>query len=270
MERNSLGQVIVNESGSSVVSILALEQSITLNQYNRFLLNNKEFTELVPTIDKDALIRELTNQVDTLNNSVNSLTTDLKGGFLVSATESQFAFPRAKPNAVTYNGQQVYENIGFNDDSTTPNFNSRQSNGQKFWSIPDKVARIFLEANSQGQYTMKANIKYRIKYVGTTNITNITRLQLGLQFWKNGTTALGTLADSGLLSLTKANYAPNESSDQEFSISIQLTGGLGELRTDILYLSLRSFSVAQNNIVEVADKFLLEVLPGSTFSLLPV
>lgn len=269
MKRNSLGQVIVNESGSSVVSILALERSITLNQYNRFLLNNKEFTELVPTIDKDALIRELTNQVDTLNNSVNSLTTDLKGGFLVSATESQFAAVRDKPNAITYNGQQVYENIGFNDDSTTPNFNSRQSNGQKFWNIPDKVARIFLEANSEGQYTMKANIKYRIKYIGTSNITNITKVELGLQFWKNGIAPLGTEVRSGVLDLTKTSYAPNESSNQEFSISIQRTGGLGEITTDTLYLATRYFSVAQNG-ADVASNFLVEVLPGSTFSLLPV
>lgn len=268
MERNSLGQVIVNESGSSVVNILALEQTITLNQYNRFLLNNKEFTELVPTIDKDALIRDLTNQVNTLNSSVNSLTTDLRGGFLVSATESQFAYPVVKSNAKIYNGQQVYENLGFNDDSTTPNFNSRQSNGLKFWSIPDKVATIYQDSNSAGRYTMKANIKYRLKHIGTANIDNITSFRLGLQFFLNGTTGVGPVSDTGTRPLTKTFYAPGEASE-EFSISVEHTGGLGELRTDILYLPVRTFQVNRLNTNIADNNFLLEILPNSTFSLLP-
>jgi uncharacterized membrane protein YgcG len=64
MERNSLGQVIVNESGSAIISIPCKEQFITINQYNRFLLDNKEFTELTPTIDKDAVIASLTSELN--------------------------------------------------------------------------------------------------------------------------------------------------------------------------------------------------------------
>jgi hypothetical protein len=268
MERNSLGQVIVNESGSLTISILCRETTIPISVYNRFLLDNKEFTELVPTIDKDALIRELTNQVDTLNNSVNSLTTDIKGGFLVSVTENQFAYPVVKSSAKIYNGQQVYENIGFNNDSTTPNFNSRQSNGLKFWSIPNKVATIYQDANSAGIYTMKANIKYRIKHIGTANIDNITSFRLRLQFFLNGTTGVGPIADTSFRPLTKTFYAPGDVSE-EFSISVEHTGGLGELRTDVLYLPVRTFAVNRFNTDIANNNFLLEILPSSTFSLLP-
>lgn len=66
MKRNSLGQVIVNESGSLTISILCRETTIPISVYNRFLLDNKEFTELVPTIDKDALIRDLTDRINSL------------------------------------------------------------------------------------------------------------------------------------------------------------------------------------------------------------
>lgn len=73
MARNSLGQFIVQESGSSVVSILCKESYITKTQYDLFLLDNKEFTELTPTIDKDALINSLTTQINGLNNQINVL-----------------------------------------------------------------------------------------------------------------------------------------------------------------------------------------------------
>lgn len=72
MERNSLGQIVVNESGSLTLKILAVESTIPVTVYNRFLLDNKEFTELVPTVDKDALIRELS---DRLNNSITTINT---------------------------------------------------------------------------------------------------------------------------------------------------------------------------------------------------
>lgn len=73
MARNSLGQFIVQESGSSVVSIKCDELYITKTQYDLFLLDNKEFTELTPTIDKDALINSLTTQINGLNNQINVL-----------------------------------------------------------------------------------------------------------------------------------------------------------------------------------------------------
>ena len=114
MARNSLGQFIVQEGGSSVVSIKCDELYITKTQYDLFLLDNKEFTELTPTIDKDALINSLTNEITGLNNTINILSTDAKGGFTISVTKPQYAYPVIQQNAITYNNQKVYENIGFN------------------------------------------------------------------------------------------------------------------------------------------------------------
>jgi hypothetical protein len=73
MERNSLGQIIVNESGSLTISILCKESTISINTYDRFLLDNKEFDELTPLIDKDSLINDLSNQLNNANNIISNL-----------------------------------------------------------------------------------------------------------------------------------------------------------------------------------------------------
>ena len=73
MERNSLGQIIVNEDNNLTLKILAIESTIPVTVYNRFLLDNKEFTELVPNIDKDALIRDLSSRLDRSLNTINTL-----------------------------------------------------------------------------------------------------------------------------------------------------------------------------------------------------
>jgi hypothetical protein len=282
MVRNSLGQIITNESSSLTVSILCRESTITLPTYNRFLLDNKEFTELVPTIDKDALIQTLSNEVTTLNNSinvlnnsVNALTADLKGGFLVSVTQTQFAYPIGLANAITYNGQQVYENIGFNNDTTSPNFNSRQSNGQKFWNIPNKEATIFQDATSRRIYNLNATIKFRFRYIGSNTI-NATTMLTTLQFFKftnnnssgigNGVTLSRTLL--GPDGLIKSSYSQNDVTET-YEIILNDPGvELGGL-TDIIYLPTRySFRNSNGNVI-IPNNFIMEILPSSTFSLLP-
>lgn len=73
MERNSAGQVIVKESGSLLLSIACLTSTISINTYNRFLLDEKEFTELVVTVDKDALITNLANSLNSALNTIDIL-----------------------------------------------------------------------------------------------------------------------------------------------------------------------------------------------------
>lgn len=270
MERNSLGQFIVNESGSSTVSIKVNEQYISLDQYNRFLLDNKEFTELTPTIDKDALIKELTNQVNSLNSTVNSLSTDLKGGFLVSVTKSQYAYPALKKDGIIYEGAPVWENVGFNDDTTSPNFNSRQSNGLKFWNIPNKEATVYSNSNSEGQYDLKSTIKYRLKYIGGSDVFNIDKTNVKFQFWYgyNGTTySIGNGVEQNI-QLTKKSYKQGEVSE-EYQITLNDQDILFGSNTDTIYLPLNKFEVYTSNNNAVQSNFLVEILPGSTFSFLP-
>lgn len=278
MARNSLGQFIVQESGSSVVSIKCDELYITKTQYDLFLLDNKEFTELTPTIDKDALINSLTNEITGLNNTINILSTDAKGGFTISVTKPQYAYPVIQRDAITYNNQKVYENIGFNDDSTTPNFNSKQSNGLKFWSIPNKVATVYEDANSRGIYNLNANIKFRFKYIGNNTITNVTDMQTTLQFWKltNGNSnSIGTgvtinrqLTDSN--GNIKTSYSQGDVTNT-YEISLNdINQGLGGV-TDIIYLPVKYSFIRGGSFVPFigANNFIMEILPDSTFSMLP-
>jgi hypothetical protein len=278
MARNSLGQFIVQESGSSVVSIKCDELYITKTQYDLFLLDNKEFTELTPTIDKDALINSLTNEITGLNNQINILSTNASGGFVVSVTNPQYACPVIQTNAITYNNQKVYENIGFNDDSTPPNFNSEQSNGLKFWSIPNKVATVYQDANSRGIYNLNANIKFRFKYIGTTPITNVTDVQIKLQFWKltngnsnsigNGVTINRQLSDPN--GNIKTSYSQGDVTNT-YEINLNdANQGLGGL-TDIIYLPVKYSFIQVGSFVPVigANNFIMEILPDSTFSMLP-
>jgi hypothetical protein len=271
MERNSLGQFIVNESGSSTVSIEVTEQYISLDQYNRFLLDNKEFTELTPTIDKDALIKELTTQVNTLNSTVNSLTTDLRGGFLVSVTTPQYAYPVTQPNAFTYNGQKVWESIGFNDDSTPPNFNSRQSNGLKFWSIPNKVATVYSDANSEATYDLNATIKFRFKYIGKTELNNVTAMETRLFFWRDGISTVDDPKNNVLTAiLKKQSYKEGEVSEEfEMNPTAAQTLGGNVIYLPVVYRLTRPVLPGSNSTANIPNDFIMEILPESTFSFLP-
>jgi uncharacterized membrane protein YgcG len=89
MTRNSLGQIIVNETGSMALPVLCLESTISIPVYNRFLLDNKEFTELVPTVDKDALIKELSTRLESANLVINTLSSSIansSGGTVTSGS----------------------------------------------------------------------------------------------------------------------------------------------------------------------------------------
>jgi hypothetical protein len=278
MATNSLGQFIVEESGSSIVSIKVTEQYISLDQYNRFLLDNKEFTELTPTIDKDALINNLTNQINTLNNTVNTLNNTVnnlninaRGGFLVSVATPQYAWPVVQSNAITYNGQKVWESIGFDDDSTPPNFNSEQSNGKKFWSIPDKAGTIYKDANSQRYYDVKASVRYRFKFIGLNDIDNVKDLYTKLQFWVvlNSGEKSASVGDgvTKRLTLSKQSYKPGDYTE-EFTINLDDKNNDWGGGTDTVYLPVK-FEFWKSDRSWVTDQFIMEILPGSTMSLLP-
>jgi hypothetical protein len=271
MATNSLGQFIVEENGNSTVSIKVNEQYISLDQYNRFLLDNKEFTELTPTIDKDALINSLTNQVNTLNNAVNNLTINAKGGFLVSVVNPQYAWPVIKPNAITYDGQKVWESIGFDDDSTPPNFNSVQSNGQKFWNIPNKEGTIYKDANSQRYYDVKASVRYRFKFIGLNDIDNVKDLYTKLQFWVVLNSGEKSAPVGGgvekRITLSKQSYKPGDYTE-EFTINLDDKNNAWGGGTDTVYLPVK-FDFWKSDSSWVTDQFIMEILPGSTMSLLP-
>jgi len=269
MERNSLGQVVVKENTSAIISIPCKENFITIDQYKRFLLDNKEFTELTPTIDKDALIESLINDLTYNQNLIKQLVIDSKQGFLVSVSNSQFAYPVTKQDAKIYNGIQVYENIGFNDDSTTPNFNSHQTNGIQFWNIPNKNAVIYQSANSRRVYNLRSLINYRFKYIGGTDVNNIDHVNTKLQFWLNGTNGIGNGVTVNDKPLIKTSYKTGEVSES-FTIELNDTLELGG-NTDTVYLPVKFDvykKIGNNNIWNTSD-FLMEILPGSTFSLLP-
>jgi hypothetical protein len=273
MARNSLGQFIVQESGSSVVSIKCDELYITKTQYDLFLLDNKEFTELTPTIDKDALINSLTNEITALNNQINNrLATNASGGFVVSVTNPQYSYPVDQTDAITYNNQTVYKNIGFNDDNT---LNSVQSNGLKFWSIPNKEATVYQDANSRGFYNLKAYIKFRFKYIGNNTITNVTGMETTLQFYKltkltDGKSNIITLGNGVTLNrqLTgpdgniKTSYSQGDVTNT-YEINLNKSDQELGIFTDIIYLPVEySFSNIR------FENFIMEILPGSTFSML--
>jgi len=274
MARNSLGQFIVQESGSSVVSIKCDELYITKTQYDLFLLDNKEFTELTPTIDKDALINSLTNEITGLNNRINNiLATNASGGFVVSVTNPQYSYPVDQTDAITYNNQTVYNNIGFNDDNT---LNSVQSNGLKFWSIPNKEATVYQDANSRGFYNLNAYIKFRFKYIGNDTITDVTNMQTKLQFYKltDGKSNIITLGNGVTINRTltgpdgniKKSYSQGDVTNT-YEINLNKPDQELGIFTDIIYLPVEySFFRGTSNIR--FENFIMEILPGSTFSML--
>ena len=284
MERNNVGQVIIKESGSLLLSIPCITSTISVNTYNRFLLDEREFTELTPTIDKDALIRELTGQVNSLNSTVNNLTTDLKGGFSVSVNKAQYAIftnPKTfQSNAITYDGQKVWENIGFDDDTTSPNFNSRQSNGQKFWSIANKAATVYRDANSLGNYNLNATIKYRFKYIGPGRIDNIQSVNTTLRFYQvivenNVSQPIGSTGEiiNRNTNLVKTSYNTGDVT-QEFSATLVRNDYLLGQNTDVVYFPVQYYfsqliNTNSTSTRSITNDFIMEILPGSTFSMLP-
>jgi hypothetical protein len=237
MERNSLGQVIVNESGSLTISILCRETTIPISVYNRFLLANKEFTELVPTIDTEALIRELAQA------QIN-----IRGGCNVGITNEQVV-----------KGSVNRQKITFDTVSGGPFYNSIQSNGLPVYSLAEQAAILYEDANSRRFYTLKSTIKYRYRYIGLNAATKTTTRTF-MRFFKDNSGGNSQTIGIGVDRIDNISGTYNFGDvTQLFTINLSQTDqGLGGL-TDKIFVGLAS----------VLDDFEMVIYPESTFTVLP-
>jgi hypothetical protein len=281
MERNSAGQVIVKENGSLLLSIPCITSTISIKIYDRFLLDEREFTELVPTIDKDALINKLENDVAVANKTINVLSANLTqekinsiGGCNVGIRISSSAAPTQGTGLSykTYNGIQYQEKIGFDILSSADGvyYNAIQTNDKPTYDVTNKGATLYQDANSKAFYTLKATIKYRYRYVGLNTITKsmgvtivdntlIYPTQTWIKFYKAyGNTSEGIGDGVSRLDDIAGVYKTNDIT-KEFTMTLsQNNVGLGGA-TDFIYLP----------VLSMADDFIMEILPGSTFTILP-
>ena len=282
--RNSLGQIIVNNLSSSLLNVELKSSNITLPTYKQYFLVNKEFTELRASVDKDFIIQDLTTRLaqTEINNkklSIELINQDINSrmGCIVSVSSSVYAYPSVSEkifNNISYN-----ELIGFNDMTSPGNFNSLLSNGQYVYNIQEKQATIYKELSMARSYLISATLKYRFKYVGQTKISNITKINTIFSFWKYivEESTSSRLGDLQFLTheLNNKDFNTNDVTET-FEVSLLTYETLGFL-TDKIYLPCK-YDVFQSNGIEdegvspnvVQDKgFILEILPGSTFSLLP-
>jgi len=262
MERNSAGQVIVKESGSLLLSIPCITSTISIKTYDRFLLDEREFTELTPTIDKDALINKLEIDIATANTTINVLSANLTqekinsiGGCNVGIRVSSSAAPNK-----TYNNKFYGEKIGFDILSSSDGiyYNAIQTNGKSTYNVTDKGATLYQDANSKAFYTLKATIKYRYRYVGLNTI-NQGNTTTKIQFWKfyngqsfsigNGVSRTDNIA---------ATYKPGDSTGL-YTMNLLDTGQQLGGESDFIYLP----------VITMPDNFIMEIEAGSTFTLLP-
>jgi hypothetical protein len=126
--------------------------------------------------------------------------------------------------------------------------------------------------------------KYRFKYIGTQPIDNIQSVNNTIQFYQiivddNGQQrAAQNLNSVGQIinqtnKLTKTTYNTGDVT-QEFSANLVRDNYLLGENTDIIYLPVQYYFnqlISPNSISTktVRDNFLMEILPDSTFSLLP-
>ena len=255
MARNSLGQFIVQEGGSSVVSIKCDELYITKTQYDLFLLDNKEFTELTPTIDKDALINKLEVDIAAAKVTINTLNANLtqeqinsRGGCNVGITNEQ----------VVRNGVNR-QKITFDTVSGLPYYNSIQSNGLPVYSLDEQAAILYENANSRRFYTFKSTIKYRYRYIGLNTATKTTTRTF-MRFFKDNSGGSGQTIGPGVDRIDNIAGVYNfGDTTREYTINLETKDqGLGGL-TDKIFVGLAS---------ELSD-FELVVYPSSTFTVLP-
>jgi hypothetical protein len=253
MERNSIGQVIIKESGSLLLSIPCITSTISVNTYNRFLLDEREFTELTPTIDKDALINRLENDIITLNNNINILNANLtqeqinaRGGCNVGIAKVQTAT------------KGTNERIGFDIIAGNEYYNAIQTNGKPVYDIVNKGATLYKEANSRRFYTFKATINYRYRYIGLNPIDQSNAITK-IQFWKFTNGSSSPIGDGvERADNIQATYKPGDTTGL-YTINLLDAGqGLGG-ETDFIYLPVR----------EMPDNFIMEIYPGSTFTVIP-
>jgi hypothetical protein len=248
MERNSLGQVIVNESGSLTISILCRETTIPISVYNRFLLDNKEFTELVPTIDKDALINSLESELLAANTKLTQEQINIRGGCNVGVTNEQVV-----RNSVNR------QKITFDTVSGGPFYNSIQSNGLPVYSLTEQAAILYEDANSRRFYTFKSTIKYRYRYIGLNAATKTTTRTF-MRFFKDNSGGNSQTIGPGVDRIDNISGTYNFGDvTQLFTINLSQTDqGLGGL-TDKIFVGLAS----------VLDDFEMVIYPESTFTVLP-
>jgi hypothetical protein len=254
MERNSAGQVIVKESGSLLLSIQCLTSTISINAYNRFLLDEREFTELVPTIDKDALINSLESQLFTANTNLAQEQINSRGGCNVGITNEQVVRNNVNRQKIT-----------FDTTSGGPYYNSIQTNGQPIYSLTEEAAILYADANSKRYYTFKATIKYRYRYIGQNTATKTTT-RTSMRFYKDTPGLPGqNIGDSvDRTDNIAGTYNPKNANGLYdvtglYTINLEVKNqGLGGL-TDKIFVYLES---------PLSD-FELVVYPESTFTVLP-
>jgi hypothetical protein len=212
--------------------------------YDRFLLDNKEFTELIPTIDKDALINKLKAELELANQAK----IDVRGGCNVGVTNRQTVRAGINKQKITF------------DTVTGPTYyNSIQSNGQPIYSLTGQEAIFYEEANSKRFYTLKATILYRYRSKGSNEISTNTLTTMG--FVKEGISATSASFLTPVVSRpdnTSGSYI-NGGETNLYTINLevknQLLGGI----TDKIYISVLA-SIANFDLI---------VEPGSTFTVLP-
>ena len=269
MERNSIGQVIIKESGSLLLSIPCITSTISVNTYNRFLLDEREFTELTPTIDKDALINKLENDVAAANTTINVLSANLTqekinsiGGCNVGIriSSSAAATQGTGLSYKTYNGIQYQESIGFDILSSKDGvyYNAIQTNGKPVYDVNLKGGTLYKDSESRRYYTLKATIKYQYRYVGLNTINQDNAITK-IQFWKLTNSNSSPIGDGvERVDNIQATYKPGDTT-KLYTINLLDTGqGLGG-ETDLIYLP----------VLKMPDNFIMEILPGSTFTILP-
>ena len=261
MQRNSAGQVIVKESGSLLLSIPCITSTISIKTYDRFLLDEREFTELVPTIDKDALINKLEKDVaaakvtiNTLNASLTQEQINIRGGCNVGITNEQVVKSGVNRQKIT-----------FDTVSGGPYYNSIQTNGQPIYSLTEEAAILYADANSKRYYTFKATIKYRYRYIGQNTATKTTT-RTSMRFFKDTPGLPGqNIGDSvDRTDNIAGTYNPKNAKGEYdvtglYTINLEVTNqALGGL-TDKIFVYLES---------PLSD-FEMVIYPESTFTVLP-
>lgn len=254
MQRNSAGQVIVKESGSLLLSIPCITSTISIKTYDRFLLDEREFTELVPTIDKDALINKLENDVaaakvtiNTLNASLTQEQINIRGGCNVGITNEQVVKSGINRQKIT-----------FDTVSGGPYYNSIQSNRLPVYSLEEQAAILYADANSKRFYTFAATIKYRYRYIGQNTATKTTT-QTHIQFYKDNNVSSGPLAPGIDRTDNIAGIYNKGDTTGLYTINLLDTGyELGGI-TDKILIAL----------VSPLSDFEMVIYPGSTFTVLP-
>ncbi len=248
MARNSLGQFIVQESGSSVVSIKSDELYITKTQYDLFLLDNKEFTELTPTIDKDALINRLESELFIANVNLTREQINIRGGCNVGITNEQVVKRSINRQKIT-----------FDTDSGIPYYNAIQSNGLPVYNLSEQAAILYEGANSRRFYTLRSTIKYRYRYIGQNEATKTTTRTF-MRFFKDNSGGNGQTIGPGVdrTDNIAGVYNPGDVT-RLYTINLEKNEeGLGGI-TDRIFVGLAS----------PLEDFEMVIYPGSTFTVIP-